>query len=190
MRGLLAIFMTALVLGLVACGDDNNDSSSATTGTNAQSTGTTGTTTTGKTTSTGKSDDKGGSSKDKSGSSGSSKSDDNSSSGSSNSGSSKSKSKSKSGSSGSGSSGSSTQGKINGGKEPDAPKEPELTAQNVKATAKRVCSQFLPNQIKSDLKRGKTTNDKVARAYSKGYPAKQRDDAYAGCLAGLKARKD
>ena len=54
--------------------------------------------------------------------------------------------------------------------------------------AKTVCKSFLPNQIAKELKRGKRTEKSVAKNYSKAFPAKQRNDAYRGCLAGLKAR--
>jgi hypothetical protein len=52
-------------------------------------------------------------------------------------------------------------------------------------TAKTVCSQFLPEAIKRDIKRGKITKKKVATQYAKGYPKEQRSEAYKGCLAGL-----
>ena len=68
---------------------------------------------------------------------------------------------------------------------PSAPAQPNLIPKP-RATAKKVCSQFLPLIIQRNLKRGKVTKEKVARNYSKGYPASQRDDAYKGCLAGLR----
>ena len=58
----------------------------------------------------------------------------------------------------------------------------------MKGIAKRVCGTFLPTQVQKALRQGKTTETKVARNYSKGYPKSQQDDAYAGCLAGLKSR--
>jgi hypothetical protein len=60
------------------------------------------------------------------------------------------------------------------------------TPNNPRAIAEKVCWQFLPNVIRRDLKRGKTTRQKVARNYSRGYPKDQRSQAYKGCLAGLK----
>jgi hypothetical protein len=56
-------------------------------------------------------------------------------------------------------------------------------------TAKTVCQSFLPNQIRRDLKRSKTTKTKVAKKYSTGWPSDQRRKAYRGCLAGLNAQK-
>ena len=56
-------------------------------------------------------------------------------------------------------------------------------------TSRTVCGTFLPNQIQRQLKRGSKTKESVARAYSKGYPEKQRSAAYKGCLAGLKKRR-
>jgi hypothetical protein len=56
-------------------------------------------------------------------------------------------------------------------------------------TAKTVCQTFLPNQIRRDLKRDRTTKTKVAKKYSTGWPSDQRRKAYRGCLAGLNAQK-
>jgi hypothetical protein len=91
-------------------------------------------------------------------------------------------SKSKSGSSGGSTTPSTTtktQATPSQGTTPTPPNSPRQIAE-------KVCSQFLPNVIRSDLKRGKTTIQKVARNYSRGYPKDQRSQAYKGCLAGLK----
>ena len=53
-------------------------------------------------------------------------------------------------------------------------------------TAKTVCGTILPNVVKRQLKKGQTTKKKVAKSYSKGWPSDQRNQAYRGCLAGLK----
>jgi hypothetical protein len=91
-------------------------------------------------------------------------------------------SKSKSGSSGGSTTPSTTtktQATPSQGTTPTPPNSPRQIAE-------KVCSQFLPNVIRHDLKRGKTTIQKVARNYSRGYPKDQRSQAYKGCLAGLK----
>ncbi len=53
--------------------------------------------------------------------------------------------------------------------------------------AKKVCGSFLPLTVSRQIKNGKTTKKKVAKQYSRGYPADQRTEAYKGCLAGLNA---
>jgi hypothetical protein len=90
-------------------------------------------------------------------------------------------SKSKSGSSGGSTTSTTTktQATPSQGTTPTPPNSPRQIAE-------KVCSQFLPNVIRSNLKRGKTTIQKVARNYSRGYPKDQRSQAYKGCLAGLK----
>jgi hypothetical protein len=55
--------------------------------------------------------------------------------------------------------------------------------------AKTVCNSFLPKQIQRDLKENKRKPESVAKDYSRGFPDKQQQDAYEGCLAGLKARQ-
>ncbi len=181
MKTFIAISMTVLALGLVACGDDNDDNS-ASEGTNAQ-TATTGTTTQTKTTEEKKS--KSSSSKKKS-SSGSSSDD-----------SSSSKKKSSSGSSGSSESPAAGD-PITAEPDPDrndnagkskqlyTPKEAEnLSSQLI---AKRVCQGFLPKQTERDLEKGRTTKEKVAAQYAKGWPESKQAVARRGCLQGLNAR--
>jgi hypothetical protein len=54
------------------------------------------------------------------------------------------------------------------------------------AIAKTVCQNIVPTIVKRQLKKGKTTKQKVAKQYSTGWKPEQRKDAYRGCLAGLK----
>jgi hypothetical protein len=73
-------------------------------------------------------------------------------------------------------------------------KKPLLTQQGAEdlssqLIAKRVCKGFLPNQTEKELKKNKTTYEAVAKNFAKGWPKEKRDEAYKGCLAGLKARK-
>ena len=172
--------MTVLALGLVACGDDNNDSSSSQ-GTNAQTTttGTTKTTTTTDDSSKSKTTDdstkhKSSSSKHKSSSSHK-----------------KSSSTPKTTNSGRGTttapSDPNRNKNANKHKQLYTPQEAEdLSSQFV---AKRVCQTLLPKQTERDLKAGRTTIEKVAAQYAKGWPAKKQTAARKGCLQGLKARQ-
>jgi hypothetical protein len=66
--------------------------------------------------------------------------------------------------------------------------QPPAQPGNVYKTAKTVCNSFLPKQIEKDLKDGDRKAESVARDYSRGFPEKQQQRAYDGCLAGLKAR--
>ena len=163
-----AVIVAIAALALGACGDDNKDSAgsgdTATSG--AIATGvTTGTDTTTKngTTKTSTDDRKGGSGK-------SGGSDD------SGNGSTTNRSSPADGS-GAGS---------DNAKTPDPSKE--LSGKNVKSTAKTVCSSFLPKALERDLKNGDKSAQEIAKDYSKAFPSDQRDDAYAGCLAGLKTK--
>jgi hypothetical protein len=169
--------MTVMALGLVACGDDSDDNS-ASEGTNAQTTATTGTTTQTKTTEEKKS--KSSSSKKKS-SSGSSSDD-----------SSSSKKKSSSGSSDAGKT--VTRAPSDPDRNKNAGKSKQLYTQNEaedlssQLVAKRVCQGFLPKQTERDLEKGRTTKEKVAAQYAKGWPEEKQTVARRGCLQGLNAR--
>jgi hypothetical protein len=156
MRRLSASLVIVAALALGACGGDDNKNDNASTTTGTTTQSTTTGTTTGKS-------GNGGPKKNKQSSK-------------------KGGSKSKSGSSGGSTTPSTTtktQATPSQGTTPTPPNSPRQIAE-------KVCSQFLPNVIRSDLKRGKTTIQKVARNYSRGYPKDQRSQAYKGCLAGLK----
>jgi hypothetical protein len=91
-----------------------------------------------------------------------------------------------SGGSGSGKSGS---GKSGSGNDDSGSKaQPNPQPGNVAKIAEKVCNSFLPKQISRDLEQDKTKPEDVARDYSRGFPEKQRESAYEGCLAGLKKR--
>ena len=91
-----------------------------------------------------------------------------------------------SGGSGSGKSGS---GKSGSGNDDSGSKaQPNPQPGNVAKIAEKVCNSFLPKQISRDLEQDKTKPEDVARDYSRGFPEKQRERAYEGCLAGLKKR--
>jgi hypothetical protein len=66
--------------------------------------------------------------------------------------------------------------------------QPNPQPGNVAKIAEKVCNSFLPKQISRDLENDKTKPEDVARDYSRGFPEKQRERAYEGCLAGLKKR--
>jgi hypothetical protein len=88
---------------------------------------------------------------------------------------------------GSGSSGSSKSG--SGGNDDSGSKaQPNPQPGNVAKIAEKVCNSFLPKQISRALEQDKTSPEDVARDYSRGFPEKQRESAYEGCLAGLKKR--
>jgi len=59
---------------------------------------------------------------------------------------------------------------------------------DVRKVAQTVCNSFLPKVIQQQLAKGKRKPEDVARDYARGFPKKQQAQAYAGCLAGLKAR--
>jgi hypothetical protein len=171
--------MTVIALGLVACGDDNDDNS-ASEGTNAQTAATTGTTTQTKTTEEKKSKSSSTKKKSASGSS----SDDSSSS----------KQKSSSGSSGSSNAGDPITAEPDPDRNDNAGKSKQLytqkEAENLSSQliAKRVCQGFLPKQTERDLEKGRTTKQKVAAQYAKGWPESKQAVARRGCLQGLNAR--
>jgi len=165
--------LAAAALALGACGGDdeqsNEDTGAATPGiTTNTDPGTTGTTERDRTTTTDedgtttreRGDDRGG--RDRGGSGGGG------------------------GSNGGGSGG----GGSNGGGSGDEGSTAQPPAQpgNVERTARTVCSNFLPKQISSDLARDRRDPEDVARDYSRGFPERQRERAYEGCLAGLKSR--
>lgn len=165
MRRLAPILVLAAALALGACGgSDKKNNASTTTGTTTQSTtGTTGATGSGG----GRKKNKKGTGKNSTGGS-----------------------KGNGGSSGGGNKGSggSTTPTTTTGTQTKPPSQGTTpTPANVSPakTAKAVCSQFLPEAIKRDIKRGKLTKKKVATQYSMGYPKDQRSEAYKGCLAGL-----
>ena len=85
-------------------------------------------------------------------------------------------------------SGSGGGGSKKGGDDSGSTPQPAAQPGNVYKVAKTVCNSFLPKQIAKDLKDGDRKPESVARDYSKGFPDKQRQRAYEGCLAGLKAR--
>ena len=172
MKTYIAIPMTLLALALGACGDDNKDSSSSQS-TNAQTTttGTTGTTTSKTTTSEKKS-----SSSDDSKKSSSSK---------------QKSSKPKTTNSGKGTP--TITPFVGANKNAGKQKKPLLTQKGAEdlssqLIAKRVCQGFLPNKTEAELKKNKTTYEGVAKNFAKGWPKDKQDEAYKGCLAGLKAR--
>ena len=168
LHGTWAAVLVAATLALGACGgDDEGDKSSTGAGTAATTTDTTAATESGTTTRerTGTTEDRTERTQtrergdDKGGGGGS--------------GSSGGGSDDSSGSGGGGSSGS---------------KSEELTAANVFSTAKTVCRNFLPKALEKDLKDGDKDAADIAKSYSRGFPTELRKKAYAGCLAGLKAR--
>ena len=175
MKTFIAISMIVLALGLAACGDDN-DHSAQDTAAQTPATGTKTGTTTGTTTS--KEDRKAkrreSSSKRSSGSD--SKSDTSRKRRTTNSG------------KGTATTPSSRDRNKNAGK---APLYTEKEAEDLSSqlVAKRVCQGFLPTETEAELKKNKTTYEAIAKNYAKGWPASKRDEAYKGCLAGLKARK-
>jgi hypothetical protein len=88
----------------------------------------------------------------------------------------------------SGSGGSNGGGSGGGSDDSGSTAQPPAQPGNVFKTAKTVCNSFLPKQIEKDLKDGDRKAESVARDYSRGFPEKQQERAYEGCLAGLKAR--
>ncbi len=86
-------------------------------------------------------------------------------------------------------SGKSGSGKSGSGNDDSGSKaQPNPQPGNVAKIAEKVCNSFLPKQISRDLEQDKTKPEDVARDYSRGFPEKQRESAYEGCLAGLKKR--
>ena len=79
-------------------------------------------------------------------------------------------------------------GKSGGSDDSGSTSQPAAQPGNVKKVAKTVCNSFLPKQIQKELESGKRKPESVAKDYSRGFPAKQQEAAYEGCLAGLKAR--
>jgi hypothetical protein len=69
-----------------------------------------------------------------------------------------------------------------GGSQPSQPGD-------VYKVARTVCKTFLPKLIARDLEKGDKSPEEVARDYSRGFRERQRQRAYEGCLAGLKARR-
>jgi hypothetical protein len=162
MRRLAPILILVAALALSACGggDDKKDNAS-TTGTTTQSTtkGTTGTT---GSSGGGKTNKKKSASKNSSGGS--------------------------NGNGGNSSGGSTSPSQTTTSTQTTTPSQgtpPRPAAVTPAKTAKTVCSQFLPEPIRRDIKRGKITKKKVATQYARGYPKDQRSQAYKGCLAGL-----
>jgi hypothetical protein len=177
MKALTAIAMIALALALAACGDDDEDASQ---GTNAQTdvTRTTPTTEDGETASeerAAKRKSRSSDAKQKSGSDTRKRGSDTP----------------KTTNSGRGD----TSEQSDSDRNRNANRSDELyskkDAENLSSelVARGVCQRFLPKQTERDLKAGRTTIQKVAREYSQGWPSNKRDEAYKGCLAGLKARK-
>lgn len=92
------------------------------------------------------------------------------------------------GSSGSGGGGGSKNSGSGGNDDSGSTAAPAAQPGNVYKVAQTVCNSFLPKQIQQDLAQDDRKPEDVARDYSRGFPAKQRQRAYEGCLAGLKAR--
>jgi hypothetical protein len=176
MKTFLAISMTVLALALVACGDDSDDNPSS------QATNTQATTPTTKTATT---EDKEKPEK---------KDDDSKKSSSS---SEKKRSSSSSGSSSKPKTTNSGQGdpitadpdrNENAGKSKQLYTKKEAADLSSQLIAKRVCQGFLPKQTERDLEAGRTTKEKVAAQYAKGWPESKQKVARRGCLQGLNAR--
>jgi hypothetical protein len=92
------------------------------------------------------------------------------------------------GSSGSGGGGGSKKGGSGGNDDSGSKAQPATQPGNVYNVAQTVCKSFLPKQIQRDLEKDDRQPEDVARDYSRGFPGKQRQRAYEGCLAGLKKR--
>jgi hypothetical protein len=157
MRRLASTLLIGAALVLGACGSDNNDNASTTTGT-TQSTTTQSTTGTSGSTGT-KKQKKSSGSKNKSGGSSTS---------------------------GGGSTQTGTQTQTQAPAQTQSTTTPSPSSVTPFKTAKTVCGTFLPKTIQRQIKNGKTTKKKVAKQYSKGFAQDQRSQAYKGCLAGLK----
>jgi hypothetical protein len=91
------------------------------------------------------------------------------------------------GSGGSGGGGSKNRGS-GGNDDSGSTTQPATQPGNVYKVAQTVCNSFLPKQIQRDLEKDDRQPEEVARDYSRGFPGKQRERAYEGCLAGLKKR--
>lgn len=92
------------------------------------------------------------------------------------------------GSSGSGGGGGSKNSGSGGNDDSGSTAQPATQPGNVYKVAQTVCISFLPKQTQRDLDQDDRKPEDVARDYSRGFPAKQRERAYEGCLAGLKKR--
>lgn len=92
------------------------------------------------------------------------------------------------GSSGSGGGGGSKDSGSGGNDDSGSTAQPAAQPGNVYEVAQNVCNSFLPKLIARELEKGDRKPEDVARDYSRGFPAKQRERAYEGCLAGLKKR--
>jgi hypothetical protein len=88
----------------------------------------------------------------------------------------------------SGSGGGSNDGGSGGNDDSGSKAQPTTQPGAVFKIARTVCNSFLPKQIQRDLAKDKRQPEDVARDYSRGFPDKQRERAYEGCLAGLKKR--
>ena len=69
----------------------------------------------------------------------------------------------------------------------DEAPEFDVSDAQVFSTAQRVCSAAPPEQLAEQLGALKFPND-LARAYSETVAAEDRENAFAGCLAGLAVR--
>jgi len=92
------------------------------------------------------------------------------------------------GSSGSGGGGGSKNSGSGGKNDSGSTAQPATQPGNVYKVAQTVCNSFLPKQIERALEKDDRKPEDVARDYSRGFPEKQRERAYEGCLAGLKKR--